>query len=86
VTEATPDATDIAARRKHTAKCLNEHVKLSAAYVNALAIAVAGAAIIVPLVSNPNAALGRSHLSWFAASLAIHCIGHAVIRLLRREE
>ncbi|AWN54064.1 hypothetical protein DK412_22610 [Methylobacterium sp. 17Sr1-1] len=68
------------------AKRLNEHVKLFAAYVNAMAIAVAGAAIIVPLVSNPDATLGRTHLSWFAASLALHCIGHAVIRLLRREE
>ncbi|WP_156311694.1 hypothetical protein [Methylobacterium platani] len=86
MTEAAPEAAEIAARRKHAAKRLNEHVKLSAAYVNAMAIAVAGAAIIVPLVSNPNATLGRSHLSWFAASLALHCIGHAVIRLLRQEE
>ncbi|KMO39054.1 hypothetical protein VQ03_16205 [Methylobacterium tarhaniae] len=86
MTEATPDAAEIAARRKYTAKRLNEHIKLFAAYVNAMVIAVAGAAIIVPLVSNPNATLGQSHLSWFAASLALHCVGHAVIRLLRRED
>lgn len=86
VTEATPNAAEIAARRKHVAKRLNEHIKLFAAYVNAMAIAVAGAAIIVPLVSNPNVAFGRSHLAWFAGSLALQCIGHAVIRLLRREE
>ncbi len=58
MTEAAPDAAEIAARRKHAAKRLNEHVKLFAAYVNAMAIAVAGAAIIVPLVNNPNATLG----------------------------
>ncbi|SFV04746.1 hypothetical protein SAMN02799631_04164 [Methylobacterium sp. 174MFSha1.1] len=86
MTEATPNAAEIAARRKHVAKRLNEHLKLLAAYMNAMAIAVAGAAIIVPLVSSPNATLGRTHLSWLAASLALHCVGHAVIRCLRREE
>ncbi|TNC13535.1 hypothetical protein FF100_12190 [Methylobacterium terricola] len=86
MTEATSDAAEIAARRKHVAKRLNEHLKLLAAYMNAMAIAVAGAAIIVPLVSSPNAALGRSHLSWFAAALALHCVGHVVIRFLPREE
>ncbi|BCM82745.1 hypothetical protein mvi_12060 [Methylobacterium indicum] len=86
VSKAAPDAAEIAARRKHAAKRLNEHVKLFAAYVNAMAIAVAGAATIVPLVNNPNATLGQSHLSWFMASLGLHCISHAVIRLLRREE
>lgn len=86
MTEATPDAVEVAARRKHTAKRLNDHLKLLVAYMNAMAIAVAGAAIIVPLVSSPNAALGRSHLSWFATSLALHCVGHVVVRFLRREE
>ncbi|GJD63045.1 hypothetical protein [Methylobacterium frigidaeris] len=86
MTVAAPDATETAARRKHVAKRLNEHVKLAAAYVNATAIAVAGAAIIVRLVSNPNATLGRTNLSWFAASLALHSVGHAVIRLLRQGE
>jgi hypothetical protein len=86
VTEATPDAAEIVARRKHTAKRLNEHVKLTASYVNAMAIAIAGAAIIVPMVSSPDATLDRSRLSWFAGSLALHCAGHIVIRLLRREE
>ncbi|MGX7708473.1 hypothetical protein [Methylobacterium sp. Gmos1] len=86
MTEATPDTAEVAARRKHTAKRLNEHLKLLAAYINAMAIAIAGAAIIVPLVSNPDAAVRLSHVSWFAASLALHRAGQAVIRLLRREE
>ncbi|MET7243225.1 hypothetical protein ABZT49_07630 [Methylobacterium sp. EM32] len=63
MTLATPDATEIAARRKHVAKRLNEHLKLLAAYVNAMAIAVAGAAIIIPMVNTPDAALDRSRLS-----------------------
>ena len=86
MTKAALDGAEIAARRKHVAKRLNEHLKLSAAYVNAMAIAVAGAAIIVPMVSSPNVALGRSHLSWIATSLVLHCVGHVVIRFLRREE
>ena len=51
MTEATPDATEIAAHRKHTAKRLNEHIKLSTAYVNASARAVAGTAGIAALAS-----------------------------------
>ncbi|AWN48005.1 hypothetical protein DK419_18105 [Methylobacterium terrae] len=86
VTEAASNAAEIAARRKHLAKRLNEHIKLFVAYVNALAIAIAGAAIIVPMVNAPDATLKRSGLAWFTASLALHCFGQAMIRLLRREE
>ncbi|TGD93883.1 hypothetical protein [Methylobacterium nonmethylotrophicum] len=70
MTRSVIDAAELAARRKHAAKRLNEHIKLFAAYVNAMAIAIAGAAIIVPMVSTPAAIVDSSRAAWFTASLA----------------
>lgn len=42
------------AERKLAAKRHNEHMKLGATFLNALSIALLGAAVIIPLVTSPE--------------------------------
>lgn len=62
----TPDEDILAAReRKRAAKVHNERVKLTANPLNALAVAITIAAVIVPGVASPSSLLGLQGVTWF---------------------
>jgi hypothetical protein len=69
-------------RRRLGAKRQNERVKLGASFLNTAAIAVLGAAFIVPAVSGS----GNIRWNWVPVALILHLAAHAAFGLLRSEE
>jgi hypothetical protein len=72
--------------RKLAAKRNNEHIKLVATVLNALCIALIGAAVIVPSVSSPEFFLTTRSWILILAAFVLHLGAHAVLRLLRSED
>lgn len=74
------------AEERLAAKRLNEQTKLSANTLNALAIALLGAAVIIPGVSNPSALLSWEPWVLLFVAVGLHFVARAFLRLLRSEE
>lgn len=72
--------------RRLAAKRNNERVKLIATSLNAIALAVFGAAFVVPAIANPAVLLSAGPWILMSAALALHLGAHAVLRFLRSEE
>lgn len=81
MTSPTPDQ-----ERRLAAKRNNERVKLLANAVNAAALAVLGAAFIIPAVNNPASLLAPGPWLLLLLAVAIHASAHAVFGLFRSEE
>ena len=81
---APPDP--VASERKLKAKRQNERVKLLSSTLNALALGVMGAGIIVPGISAPAVLLEPVRLIWFLAAALLHCGAHIVFQLLKSED
>lgn len=73
-------------RRKLAAKRTNERVKLGYTTVNALAIGVLGAAVIVPGVSSVASLLEFQRWIWLIIAMALHMLAQMIVGLLRSEE
>ena len=65
---------------------LNEQTKLTATSVNALAVALAAAAVIIPGVNNPAVLLSWQPPALFFGSLGLHLIARTILRFMRSEE
>lgn len=72
--------------RRLAAKRNNERVKLLANAVNATALAVLGAAFVIPALTNPISLLSPGPWLLLLLAVAIHSTAHAVFSLLRSEE
>ena len=72
--------------RRLAAKRNNERVKLIATSLNAIALAIFGAAFVVPALANPAALQSSSPWILVRVALALHPGVHAVLRFLRSEE
>ncbi|HEY8563958.1 MAG TPA: hypothetical protein VIL65_00530 [Beijerinckiaceae bacterium] len=72
--------------RKLAAKRTNERVKLLASSLNALSLGVAGAAIVIPGVSEPGSLLELKRLVWFFVAAGLHLSAQYVFRYLRSED
>lgn len=80
----TEPADELTALRRFARKRFNEHVKLSAGFVNTLALAILGAALVIPLVSTGQ--LASASVIWVAVGFSLHVLAQLVLRLLRRED
>lgn len=65
---------------------LNEQTKLTATYVNALAVALVGAAVIIPGVNNPAALLSWQSVALFFVSLGLHVVARIILRFIGSDE
>lgn len=72
--------------RKRTNKRINEQLKLFGSGMNALAAALLGASIIVPLVQNPIKFLDNYNPLWFLGGVGLHIIGLVVFGLNYQSE
>ena len=81
MTPLTPDQ-----ERRLAAKRKDERVKLIATSLNAVALAVFGAAFLVPAVANPAVLLSSGPWILMLTALALHFGAHAVLQFLRSEE
>jgi hypothetical protein len=68
--------------RKLRAKRTNEHLKLVAAFLNTLALAVIGAAFVIPGV----ASLEGVRWIWVPVGLFLHLLAHMMLRFLKSED
>ena len=75
-----------ASARKLRARRNNERVKLLSGTLNALALGVIGAGLIVPAVSSPAVLLEPARLVWFLAGVALHCSAQMAFQLLKSED
>lgn len=75
-----------ASRRKLAAKRANERVKLLANTLNALAIGVAGAGLIVPIVGEPTALFDAKRPAWLLFAAILHVCAQGALGLLRSED
>jgi cytochrome b subunit of formate dehydrogenase len=66
------------------AKRHNEGLKLLAAFLNAIAIALVVTGVVVPITS--GLALGWAAVAWIGGGLALHYVAQLVIRSMRPEE
>jgi hypothetical protein len=71
-----------AAERKLTARRTNEHLKLAASFLNTLALAIIGAAFVVPGVTS----LELVRWIWIPVGLLLHLTAHLMLRLLKSED
>lgn len=69
--------------RRLAAKRFNEHLKLAAVFLNAVALATLGAGFILPMVTGAPEA---SSLFWILIAFAVHLTAHGVLRLWRSED
>lgn len=74
---------DMARARKLAAKKANEHVKLASSSLNAVALTVLGASIVLPGISGTAVA---APAVWFLIAGGLHLLAHAAIRLMRSED
>ena len=72
----------IVSERKLRAKRQNERVKLAASALNTLALAIAGAAFIVPGMTS----LENVRWTWIPVSLGLHICAHLVFTALKSED
>lgn len=72
--------------RRLAAKRNNERVKLIATSLNAIALAILGAAFLVPALANPAVLLSAGPWILVSVALTLHLSAHAVLRFLRSEE
>jgi hypothetical protein len=70
-------ASDPEAERRLAAKRVNERLKLVYTSINALAIGIIGAAVIVPGVSSPASLLEPQRVIWFIAVAALHIMANS---------
>jgi hypothetical protein len=77
---AEPD--QIGSKRKLRAKRTNEHLKLVASFLNTLALAVIGAAFVIPGVTS----LESVRWIWIPAGIILHLCAHVPLRLLKSED
>lgn len=75
-------------RDKRAAKRFNESVKLTANSLNALALAVIGAAVIIPLIRDNELGSGSnpSQIYWVIGALMAHVLAHAILGLMKSED
>ena len=73
-------------RRKLAARRNNERVRLLAQTINALAIGLVGAAILVPLVSAPETLLSWRTVAWIIMAVSLHLLAQGIFVLLRSED
>ncbi len=76
----------IASERKLRAKRNNERVKLLATTLNALALGVAGAGVVVPGVTAPEMLLKPASLVWVLVAGGLHSGAQVVLQLLKSED
>ncbi len=69
-------------RRRLAARRINERLKLTANFLNAIGIGVVGAAFIIPGVTD----LATVRWSWIPAGLALHLVAHLLLQSLRSED
>lgn len=75
-----------ASRRKLAAKRLNERVKLAVTTINALAIGIAGSAIILPAARDGVTTLPWQAWIWILVAFALHLVAQGLLSLLRSED
>ena len=68
--------------RKLRAKRNNERVKLTAVSLNTLALAILGAAFIVPGVTS----FDNVRWAWIPIGFALHLLAHVVLGFLKSED
>jgi hypothetical protein len=69
-------------RRRLRAKRQNERVKLVVSFVNTAALAILGAAFIVPGISGTDSI----HWNWVPVAFILHLCAHAALSLLKSED
>lgn len=69
--------------RRVRAKRVNERLKLTASTVNALALTIVGAAVLVPLVNGTVSWLAGV---WISAAAVLHLVAQIVLGTLRSED
>jgi hypothetical protein len=72
--------------RKLANRRFNEHLRLFASLLNALAIGLFGAAIIIPGVAAPATFISLRTGVWFFAAAALHLVAQAAVSFLRSED
>ncbi len=80
-TSLTPDQ-----ERRLFAKRNNERVKLIVTSLNAVALAILGAAFLVPALANPAVLLSSGPWALVLIALTLYFGAHAVLQFLRSEE
>jgi hypothetical protein len=68
--------------RRLRAKRNNERYKLAASFLNTIAIAILGAAFIIPSISSPD----LIRWQWVPAALILHGGAHVVLGFLNNED
>lgn len=76
------EADPIASERRLRAKRQNERVKLLASFLNTLALAIIGAAFVVPGVGS----LSSVRWAWIPVGLVLHFSAQTALGLLKSEE
>ncbi len=72
--------------RRIVAKRNNEKLKLSATFMNGCAIALVGAAVILPLVNDPTQVFPLAHVWWFVAACGIHYGARRILGKMASED
>ena len=80
-----PDDPGTARARKLAAKRANERIRLLAGFLNALAIAVAGAGFIITAVSHPDRIAAVSFV-WCLVGVALRPFAQAALSFRRSED
>jgi len=68
--------------RKLRAKRANERVKLAAGALNTLALAVVGAAFVIPGVTS----LANVRWAWIPVGVVLHILAHIALGLMKSED
>ena len=71
-----------ASARKLRAKRTNERVKLTTVSLNTLALAIVGAAFIIPGVTS----LENVRWAWIPVGLILHLLAHLVLGFMKSED
>ncbi|MGE7416356.1 hypothetical protein [Methylobacterium tarhaniae] len=71
---------------KHRAKRFNEGAKLLASLFNSLAIAVFGAAFVIPITQGRYDVFAHGGGLFLVAGVCFHLAGQAALRFLRAED
>lgn len=83
-----PDLPDQDGRRKFQAKVHNERVKMQAGALNALGVALVGAAFVFPVIrdDNPAALLEWRTWVWIVLGAGLHRLGVAYLGTMKPED
>lgn len=74
------------AQRRLSAKRTNERIKLVYSTLNAFAIGIVIAGVIVPGVSSPASLIELPRLIWFSVAGALHIAAQVFVGTLRSED